>query len=43
MGAVPVLVPVKEGTFPVPLVVIPIAGLELVQAKVAPAGVLVKL
>jgi hypothetical protein len=43
IGAVPVLVPVNEGTLPVPLAVKPIAVLEFVHANVAPVGVLVKL
>ena len=38
----PVLVATKEGTFPVPLAASPIPVLLLVQLKVEPAGVLVK-
>ena len=38
----PALVEVKLETLPVPLATSPIATFELVQAKVAPAGVLVK-
>lgn len=41
IGVVPVLIAVKEGTLVVPFAASPIAGLELVQAYVAPAGVLV--
>jgi hypothetical protein len=42
IGAVPVLVPVNEGRLPVPFAGSPIEGLVLVQANVAPEGVLVK-
>ena len=40
IAVAPALVAVKAGTLPVPLAPIPIAVLELVQLKVAPAGVL---
>ncbi len=40
---VPALVAVNDGVFPFPLAGKPIAGLLLVQVKVAPAGVLIKL
>ena len=43
IGAAEVLMAVKEGTLPVPLAASPMAVLELVQAKVAPAGMLLKL
>lgn len=44
MADVVVLVAVKLGTFPVPLVAArPIFGFELVQVMVAPEGILVKL
>lgn len=42
-GVLPVLVAVNDGTLPVPLAGRPIEGSELVQSKVPPAGVLVKL
>jgi hypothetical protein len=42
IGADVALVAVKAGVFPVPLAARPIAVLELVQANVPPAGVLVK-
>ena len=38
IGDVPVLTAGKEGTFPVPLDAIPMAGFEFVQLKLAPAG-----
>jgi hypothetical protein len=41
-GLVPGFAAVKEGTLPVPLAASPIAVLELVHAKLAPAGELVK-
>jgi hypothetical protein len=40
IGAVVALVAVNEGVFPVPLAAKPMAVLEFVHAKVAPAGVL---
>lgn len=43
IGAVPVLVAVNAGVFPVPLAARPMAVLELVHAKVVPATPLVKL
>lgn len=43
IGVVPELVAVKDGVLPVPLAARPMAALELVHAKVAPVGVLVKL
>jgi hypothetical protein len=42
IGASVVLVAVNAGTVPVPLAPRPIAVLEFVQLKIAPAGVLVK-
>jgi hypothetical protein len=43
IAVVPVFVAVNDGIFPEPLAAIPIAVLEFVQAKVPPAGVLIKL
>lgn len=43
MGALPVLVAVNDGTFPVPLVPSPIAVFELAHANDTPDGVPVKL
>ena len=42
IAVVPVFVAVKAGIFPEPLATKPIAELEFVQAKLAPAGVLAK-
>jgi len=42
MGDAPVLVAVKEGILPLPLAIRPIPVLLLVQLKVAPDGVLLK-
>jgi hypothetical protein len=42
IGALVVLVVVKDGTFPVPLATRPIAVLEFVQVYVVPAKLLVK-
>ena len=43
IGVAEVLIAVNEGTLPVPLAWSPMAVLELVHAKVAPAGMLLKL
>ena len=43
MGAFVLFVAVNEGMLPEPLAPIPMATLELVHAKVAPPGLLVKL
>jgi hypothetical protein len=42
IAVVPVFVAVNDGVFPLPLILNPIAVLEFVQVKVAPAGVLAK-
>ena len=43
IGAAVVLIAVNEGTLPAPLAGSPMAVLELVHSKVAPAGMLLKL
>ena len=42
IGVLPALIAVNEGALPLPLAASTIAGLELVQLKLAPAGVLLK-